>query len=280
MSKATWKLTTSESSAYHPKFWWGQIRAYLRFTTNAGATVNYLVTSSALTVEAITLVKGTAEDIHTLLQPLFLYLNQFNVTQAAYIINSTTSTDFLSHYLRYFGPLPDGAYATAKLIGGRLVPRSTLQDSSSLSDLMTLIQDITVSTSFYVVGFAVNLSITATRNPVASNAVLAAWRDAGVSLILPSVWNFTIPRSVEVQRELQLTNDLEPQLRELTPGSGGYLNEANFMLRTWKEDFYGINYDSLRAIKKKYDPEDLFYAHSAVGSDVWKVAEDKRLCRA
>jgi hypothetical protein len=50
-----------------------------------------------------------------------------------------------------------------------------------------------------------------------------------------------MPRSVEVQRELQLTNELELQLRNLTPGSGGYLNEANVMLRIWKEDFYGAD---------------------------------------
>ncbi|KAJ6035993.1 isoamyl alcohol oxidase [Penicillium herquei] len=201
-----------------------------------------------------------------MLQPLFLYLNQFHVTQAAYTINTTTSTDFLSHYLRYFGPLPDGAYATAQLIGGRLVPRSTLQDSLHL---------------IYVVGFAANFSVTASRSPVASNAKLSAWRDTGVSLILPSVWNFTLPRcSVEIQRELKLTNDLEPKLRELNPGSGGYLNEANFMLRTWKEDFYGINYDRLREIKNKYDPKDMFYAHSTVRNDAWMVAEDESLCRA
>ncbi|KAJ5238505.1 hypothetical protein N7468_003124 [Penicillium chermesinum] len=257
------------STGLAPSIYWGAIRQWhemLLPMTNAGATVNYLVTSSALTVEAITLVNGTADDIHTLLQPFLVYLNRSNVTQAAYTVNTTTSTDFLSHYLRYFGPLPDGAFATAQLIGGRL--------------LMTLVQNITVSTPFYVVGFAANLSITASRSPVASNAVLPAWRDTGVSLILPSVWNFTLPRSVEVQRELQLTEKLEPQLRKLTPGSGGYLNEANFMLRTWKEDFYGANYDRLRAIKKKYDPEDLFYALTAVGSDAWTVADNGRMCRS
>ena len=271
------------STGLAPSIYWGAIRQWhemLLPMTNAGATVNYLVTSSALTVEAITLVNGTADDIHTLLQPFLVYLNRSNVTQAAYTVNMTTSTDFLSHYLRYFGPLPDGAFATAQLIGGRLVPRSILQNPSSLSELMTLVQNITVSTPFYVVGFAANLSITASRSPIAFNAVLPAWRDTGVSLILPSVWNFTLPRSVEVQRELQLTKKLEPQLRKLTPGSGGYLNEANFMLRTWKEDFYGANYERLRAIKKKYDPEDLFYAHSAVGSDVWTVADNGRMCRS
>jgi hypothetical protein len=48
----------------------------------------------------------------------------------------------------------------------------------------------------------------------------------------------------------------------------------------WKEEFYGPNYDKLLAIKKKYDPHHVFYALTAVGSDLWVEQSDKRLCRA
>ncbi|KAJ5798331.1 uncharacterized protein N7503_007627 [Penicillium pulvis] len=91
-----------------------------------------------------------------------------------------------------------GAYATAQLIGGPSLPPPLLRCR--------------------LCGQSLHNSV---HNLGASNAVLSAWRDTGVSLILPSVWNSTLPRSVEVQRELQLTNKLEPQLRKLTPGSGG-----------------------------------------------------------
>lgn len=93
-------------------------------------------------------------------------------------------------------------------------------------------------------------------------------------------WDFTVPRSVEEQREIQLTDSLIPQLTAVTPGSGTYMNEADFHLATWKEDFYGANYGRLRAIKSKYDPAHLYYARTVVGSDPWKVAADGRLCRA
>jgi FAD/FMN-containing dehydrogenase len=58
------------------------------------------------------------------------------------------------------------------------------------------------------------------------------------------------------------------------------MNEADFHLATWKEDFYGENYARLRTIKAKYDPSDLFYATTAVGSDAWSVAADRRMCRS
>ena len=33
--------------------------------------------------------------------------------------------------------------------------------------------------------------------------------------------------------------------------------------------FWGTNYDRLRAVKMKYDPEGLFFVHHGVGSEEW-----------
>jgi hypothetical protein len=48
----------------------------------------------------------------------------------------------------------------------------------------------------------------------------------------------------------------------------------------WKKDFFGANYDRLLSIKDKYDPNHIFYARKAVGSDYWAEQDDKRLCLA
>ncbi|KAL9133526.1 MAG: hypothetical protein Q9175_005292 [Cornicularia normoerica] len=47
----------------------------------------------------------------------------------------------------------------------------------------------------------------------------------------------------------------------------------------WQETFYGVNYPRLRSIKAKYDPNDIFYATTAVGSDGWEIESPGRLCR-
>ena len=47
----------------------------------------------------------------------------------------------------------------------------------------------------------------------------------------------------------------------------------------WQETFYGANYPRLRSIKAKYDPNDIFYATTAVGSDEWEVQSPGVLCR-
>jgi hypothetical protein len=101
-----------------------------------------------------------------------------------------------------------------------------------------------------------------------------------MSVLVGSIWDFTVPREKMVEKENELTNILIPQLEAVTPGSGAYLNEADFQQRNWQEDFYGSNYKRLRSVKKKYDPNDLFYATTAVGSEAWIVASDGRLCRS
>lgn len=79
--------------------------------------------------------------------------------------------------------------------------------------------------------------------------------------------------------QTKMTEEYVPQLSRLAPNSGCYLNEADPYQPSWQTVFYGKNYDELRAIKKKYDPKDLFYATTAVGSDEWVVKEGRRLCR-
>lgn len=47
----------------------------------------------------------------------------------------------------------------------------------------------------------------------------------------------------------------------------------------WQETFYGANYERLLAIKAKYDPNGIFYATTAVGSEGWKADIGGRLCK-
>lgn len=78
-----------------------------------------------------------------------------------------------------------------------------------------------------------------------------------------------------------MTNELIPILAKLTPNGGAYINEADFQQPDFQTVFYGNNYATLKEIKSKYDPHDMFYAVTAVGRENWY--EDKthggRLCR-
>jgi len=59
------------------------------------------------------------------------------------------------------------------------------------------------------------------------------------------------------------------ELRKITPNAGSYVSESNYFNASWQQAYWGTNYSRLRAIKKKYDPDGLFFVHHGVGSEDW-----------
>lgn len=96
-------------------------------------------------------------------------------------------------------------------------------------------------------------------NPVAYEAAALAILGAG------TVDN---PDPVEGARAKEKVDRAMAILRSLAPESGAYGNEADYFEPNWKEEFYGVQYPRLLAIKRRYDPLSMFRCHHGVGSDV------------
>lgn len=60
------------------------------------------------------------------------------------------------------------------------------------------------------------------------------------------------------------------------PYENAYFAESNYNhpADSWKHRYWGSNYDALVAVKKKYDPGNLFWCHNCVGSDMPRIAAD------
>lgn len=66
-------------------------------------------------------------------------------------------------------------------------------------------------------------------------------------------------------------------LRKVVPDAGSYVSESNYFNAGWRQAFWGSNYPRLRAVKKRYDPEGLFFTHHGVGSEDWSADGFRRL---
>ncbi len=59
------------------------------------------------------------------------------------------------------------------------------------------------------------------------------------------------------------------ELKRVAPGAGSYVSESNFFETEWQRSFWGEHHARLRAVKRKYDPDGLFFVHHGVGSEEW-----------
>lgn len=61
------------------------------------------------------------------------------------------------------------------------------------------------------------------------------------------------------------------QLRRVAGQSASYVNETNYFKDGWQQAFWGENYSRLSEIKRRYDPDGLFFVHHGVGSEEWSA---------
>ncbi|KAK6068145.1 FAD binding domain-containing protein [Seiridium cupressi] len=203
-------------------------------------------------------------------------LQKLHISTISYA--TTEHPTFYEHFEQY--TLPPEIYQTNSTLGGRLIPVSTVRDN--LSGLIKAFRTITNDASFprnRISGISLNVTHSRVGNSPGANAVIPAWRDALYTLNVGIGVSPDDP-ATELQAIQDKANEWQALFNPLTPGGGGYLNEATYDNPTWKVDYFGKNYDKLLTIKKRHDPDFTFWQHTSVGTDAyWSVAGDGRLCR-
>jgi FAD/FMN-containing dehydrogenase len=76
-----------------------------------------------------------------------------------------------------------------------------------------------------------------------------------------------------------ITNVKGAASKKLAPNTGGYMNEGDSMDPDYRTAFYGSNYASHLATKRKYDPSDIFYCRTCVGAEAFIDRPDGPLCK-
>jgi len=60
-------------------------------------------------------------------------------------------------------------------------------------------------------------------------------------------------------------------MRAVAPDGGAYVAESDYFQADWQQAFWGGHYARLLAVKQRYDPGGLFFAHHGVGSETWSA---------
>ncbi|KAK1460253.1 FAD binding domain-containing protein [Colletotrichum melonis] len=270
-------LQTAASYTTQEK-WWQMLDAFhslLPGMTDQGAMVVFLYSSSVFAINPLTAYNKTAEEAKTILQPFLDVLANLSIP---YSSAATNYSSYRDHYDKWMGPLPYGHVEVESYnFGSRLVPRSVLTDTTARAAYVSAIRYGADNHGVLSAGVALN----ATAPAGVDNAVNPHFRKAAIHVQYSTAWS-NDPADWEKMKADQktMTEEIIPPIEAATPGSGNYVNEADFNIPDWKEKFFGGNYDKLLTIKTKWDPSGVFYALKTVGSDKWNVAADGRMCRA
>lgn len=244
---------------------WKAIDTYHSLTpsfADAGGYAYTFLSNDSFTMSPLIVINRTKEEVQALVHPLEQKLKELNI---AYNSTTTTHRTYYDGWKALIGQEGAGSGGAG---GGRLIPRDTiLKNANETSKVMRSIANLS--------GSVLEMTIGASREVAGQpdNAVNPAWRDS-VILVFTSGGQGSL-----AEQQDTVTNVIGRMLTDLTPDSGAYMNEGDVNEPNFQQSFYGKNYERLLSIKRKYDPDDVFYAKTAVGSEFWQVKADGKLCK-
>jgi FAD/FMN-containing dehydrogenase len=182
-------------------------------------------------------------------------------------------------------PLSSDSAGAVSLMTSRLMGRRELSDIAR-NDLTNYLQQALVSENPEA-GTMLLFGLQGGQGPAHApihmrGSVLPAWRTSYAHVFtLGASINATSDASESLSAAASWYEAYkEPVWRNWAPDTGSYMNEGNPFSSTWKEDFYGENYERLLAIKQKFDPSESLFVWSGVGSDLWNYdLNSGLLCR-
>ena len=77
------------------------------------------------------------------------------------------------------------------------------------------------------------------------------------------------PNFSAARRDAARIDRAAAELRKAAPDGGAYVAESSYFQPGWQRAYWGANYPRLLAVKRRYDPDNLFFVRHGVGSEGW-----------
>ncbi|KAI7673542.1 FAD/FMN-containing isoamyl alcohol oxidase MreA [Hortaea werneckii] len=255
VSESTFKQAMKSWLSYFPRFADMGLYSYLNVVPAADGGRTFLMNPLVAPNQSL-------DDTKSIIQP---WLN--DIKDLGIELNATWN-----HYDSWIGvannALTNGsANNYGSITSNRLIPRDNFNGTlfdQTFDKLWEMVQAGNVVLPY-------NIAPTYDRGGRQDNAVNPAWREAVAYIIIGDTVDFTQSGSDITEARNNFTHGLVQDLRELTPGAGSYGNEGDLLEPNFQWSFFGSFYPRLLELKKRFDPFNVFYAPTTVGSEFFEV---------
>jgi hypothetical protein len=214
--------------------------------------------------------------IEAIFQPLVDHINSEWPNRFFQVPSNTTA--YSSFAAWYADNYDTSRVGNDSYVGSRLLPASALTGpDGNLTSNAAYLRQFTSASSFATAYLVAGGTVANTSAiPGGGNAVNPAWRTS----LVHATTAVTVPwQNLTARAEgILALNASVAALREMAPDSGAYVNEADPYEPDFQHAFWGDNYERLLEIKRKVDPDDVFWCHPCVGNERWEEV-DGVLCR-
>ncbi|KZS89223.1 FAD-binding domain-containing protein [Sistotremastrum niveocremeum HHB9708] len=173
------------------------------------------------------------------------------------------SEDEFPSYFAWWAKVPEPVDQISGLslsLASRLVPAKNFETAESREKLLNVTLDVSKNHPIVYIFSTTPYSYQADN----LTSVTPAFRTSLWHFIIGHVWNFDTPLGIQEEMLENLTDEMD-KMRDITPGSGAYINESDLHEPDFEFSYWGEHYDGLVEIKNKYDPDHLLDCWHCVG---------------
>ncbi|KAI7774542.1 hypothetical protein LA080_008240 [Diaporthe eres] len=242
--------------------------SYSNHFVDNGLYVYFEVGVFGLHVQPFLAVNQTSAQLNDIIAPVLRDLDGIGIRY------STTTKQYQTFFALYNGLFePEGAGISALTGGWVFAHQDIARNNTNIIDSFKNLQ----SKGATAIGHMWNPGY---GMPASDNALNPRFRDASVHVIAAMSVSSSATWEQKMAAQRTLTFDISQKMKEAGPSGFGYVNEGDSNQPDWQTAFYGTNYPRLLDIRKKWEPNGVFYAIATPGTEDWEVIDyGTKLCK-
>jgi hypothetical protein len=152
-------------------------------------------------------------------------------------------------FMDWHGPETDPVGANGFLVS-RLIQTENLDNAEALRETAKAMAAVPTGIGYGLIHLVAGKGAMEADPDGTKTSVLPAWRKAVIHYVVSEALLEDEADGELWQEKMVKASDKIQPLRDITPNSGAYLNEADYNEPNWQKTFFGDNYDRLKSIKE------------------------------